>query len=281
MEEEIHYTLEEGDNIWNIANHYNTTMDQILQLNPQIADETKMQIGEEITLVAPEPVLGVKSTEIAIFQEKIPAEIEYVENEDMYKDDTKVIQEGNDGIKEIVVRLEMVNSVEISREIIEENVLLEPNIEIVEFGTKERPKTTTSTSSSASSSVTSNTSGMFMHPLNGNGSFSSGYGTRWGSFHGGVDISAPAGTAVYASAAGTVTYSGYNGGYGNLVIIDHGNGYETYYAHNSRNYVQVGQTVTKGQNIAAVGSTGYSTGNHVHFEIRINGQRVNPYGYLF
>ncbi|OON97218.1 MAG: hypothetical protein ATN36_03835 [Epulopiscium sp. Nele67-Bin005] len=160
---------------------------------------------------------------------------------------------------------------------------MEPNIQIIEFGTKERPvTTTTSTSTTAGSSVPAASSGMFMHPLNGAGVMSSGYGTRWGSFHGGLDVAAPSGTPIYASAAGMVTYSGYHtGGYGNLVIIDHGNGYETYYAHNSVNYVNVGQKVSQGQNIAGVGTTGNSTGNHVHFEIRYNGKQLNPYSYIY
>ena len=130
--------------------------------------------------------------------------------------------------------------------------------------------------------MSSSNSGMFMHPLNGGGTLTSNYGSRWGSFHRGLDIAASAGTPIYAAASGTVTYSGYNnGGFGKLIIIDHNNGYQTYYAHCSSLYVQVGQKVSKGQNIAGVGSTGNSTGNHVHFEIRSNGTPINPYNYVY
>lgn len=100
--------------------------------------------------------------------------------------------------------------------------------------------------------------------------------------HAGLDIAASNGTTIYAVADGVVTYAQFNnGGYGNLVKISHGNGVETYYAHCSKLYVSEGQTVKAGTAIAAVGSTGYSTGNHLHFEIRIDGATVNPQKYLY
>ncbi len=101
------------------------------------------------------------------------------------------------------------------------------------------------------------------------------------STHTGLDIAAPYGTAIKAVADGTVTCATYSGSYGNLVKINHGNGVETWYAHTSKMYVKPGQKVTGGQTIAAVGSTGNSTGNHLHLEIRINGKHVNPQKYLY
>lgn len=100
--------------------------------------------------------------------------------------------------------------------------------------------------------------------------------------HKGLDIAASNGTSIFAVADGTVTYAQYNnGGYGNLVIISHGNGVETYYAHCSKLFVSKGQQVSAGTVIAAVGTTGHSTGNHLHFEIRIDGQYVNPQKYIY
>lgn len=101
------------------------------------------------------------------------------------------------------------------------------------------------------------------------------------STHTGLDIAAPIGTPIKAVADGTVTFASYNGAYGNLVKIDHGNGVETWYAHTSKMYVKPGQTVVAGEEIAAVGSTGNSTGPHLHLEIRINGEHVNPQEYLY
>lgn len=115
------------------------------------------------------------------------------------------------------------------------------------------------------------------------GDVSSPYGLRWNGsdFHPGIDIANDYGTPIVATADGTVEEAGWNtGGYGNLVDIDHGNGYKTRYAHAQQVVVSPGQYVHKGQVIAYMGSTGYSTGPHVHYEIYINGQRVNPVGYL-
>ena len=99
--------------------------------------------------------------------------------------------------------------------------------------------------------------------------------------HKGIDIGAPNGTSIKAAADGTVTYSGWMGGYGNLIIITHENGIQTYYGHCSKLYASKGEEVEAGDVIAAVGSTGYSTGNHLHFEIRKNGSQINPQRYLY
>ena len=99
--------------------------------------------------------------------------------------------------------------------------------------------------------------------------------------HTGLDIAAPTGTAIKAAAGGTVTFSGYKGSYGYMVVINHGNGVETYYGHCSKLYAKLGQTVSQGQVIAAVGNTGNSTGPHLHLEIRLNGVAYNPQNYLY
>lgn len=99
--------------------------------------------------------------------------------------------------------------------------------------------------------------------------------------HKGMDIAAPNGTPILAAAKGKVTYSGWMGGYGNLIIITHENGIQTYYGHCSKLYAKVGDEVEAGDTIAAVGSTGFSTGNHLHFEIRKNGTQINPQKYLY
>lgn len=118
------------------------------------------------------------------------------------------------------------------------------------------------------------------------GQVTSRYGWRRGpfgggsDFHPGIDIANSTGTPIIATAAGVVTYSGYMSGYGYLIAIDHGYGIETYYGHNSRNYVEKGETVQKGEVIAAMGSTGYSTGPHVHYEVRVNGTHVDPGKFL-
>lgn len=116
--------------------------------------------------------------------------------------------------------------------------------------------------------------GSLVMPLNG--PVTSPYGPRWGTMHHGVDIGAATGTPVKAAGAGQVTRAGWIGGYGNAVYLNHGNGLETRYAHLSEISVARGQTVSQGATVGLVGSTGDSSGPHLHFEVRINGASVDP-----
>ena len=116
------------------------------------------------------------------------------------------------------------------------------------------------------------------------GTITSRFGARSSirsSAHTGLDISSPTGTPIKAAAPGTVIWSGRKGSYGYLVVISHSNGVQTYYGHCSALYVSAGQSVSQGQTIAAVGSTGNSTGPHLHFEIRVNGVAYNPQNYVY
>lgn len=122
--------------------------------------------------------------------------------------------------------------------------------------------------------------GGFKWPTPGYGTITSPYGMRWGKLHKGIDIGAPTGAKIVASNQGKVVTSTYQSSYGNYVIINHGGGYMTVYAHMSKRLVSVGTYVAKGQTIGKVGSTGHSTGPHLHFEIRVNGTAVNPRKYV-
>ena len=152
---------------------------------------------------------------------------------------------------------------------------------------EEQPKTVVTTTkisktnTEVSTKKSTNIGIDFINPVSG--TITSRFGSRWGSSHKGIDIGAPKGTSIKAAASGTVVVSsgGYNGGYGNYIIISHGNGIQTYYAHCSKLYASVGQSVAQGEVIAAVGSTGRSTGNHLHFEVRINGVAKNPLNYTY
>jgi murein DD-endopeptidase MepM/ murein hydrolase activator NlpD len=118
----------------------------------------------------------------------------------------------------------------------------------------------------------------FIWPVNA--PITSPFGWRWGRMHEGVDLGAAYGSPIAAAAAGVVIYAGWEDGYGNLVVIDHGGGLATAYGHQSRIAVSPGQSVSQGEIIGYVGSTGHSTGPHLHFEVRVNGQAVDPLGYL-
>ena len=165
-----------------------------------------------------------------------------------------------------------------------------------------RTKSSTRSKSSSYNTGSSNTSGgsssatvyssngkHYQYPIPAYNGYkpNSGYGYRSSpiaggtEFHTGVDLKATLNTDVIAAESGTVIYAGWRGGYGKCVIIDHGGGYSTLYAHNNVLKVSVGQTVQRGQVIAGAGTTGYSTGVPSHFEVRINGQHTNPTGYIY
>lgn len=135
--------------------------------------------------------------------------------------------------------------------------------------------------------VTQRAGALFVWPVDGSRVVNSGYGYRPSpirrgvtEFHTGLDLRAPMNTPILAAADGVVTFQGWRGGFGNTVIIYHGNGLETWYAHNTRNTVVVGQRVVAGERIALAGTTGQSTGPHLHFEVRLNGRHVDPRPYL-
>jgi murein DD-endopeptidase MepM/ murein hydrolase activator NlpD len=129
------------------------------------------------------------------------------------------------------------------------------------------------------SSFANPTKGGFIWPVHG--PVTSEYGDRWGGFHSGIDIGAEIGVPIAASKTGVVVYAGWNdGGYGNLVLIDHGNGYATAYGHQSRVAVSVGQVINQGQTLGYVGCTGNCSGQHLHFEVRVNGSPQNPRNFV-
>jgi murein DD-endopeptidase MepM/ murein hydrolase activator NlpD len=123
-------------------------------------------------------------------------------------------------------------------------------------------------------------------PVPGRSQISSGYKSRRNpvngrsEFHTGVDIPAPTGTSILAAAAGVCIFSGWQSGYGYVIILDNGNGISTLYAHNSKLVAKVGEKIARGQVVSRCGSTGNSTGPHCHFEVRINGKHTNPMPYL-
>jgi murein DD-endopeptidase MepM/ murein hydrolase activator NlpD len=147
-----------------------------------------------------------------------------------------------------------------------------------ELAAKLQSRSDVPSSSSAGSTPAGASSAGFIWPVSA--PITSPFGMRWGTLHPGLDLGAPYGSAIHAAKAGTVVWCGWMSGYGNLVMIDHGGGIATAYGHQSRIAVGCNQQVSQGQVIGYVGSTGYSTGPHLHFEVRVNGAPVDPLGYL-
>ena len=254
-----------GDTLHSIAKKYDVTEDQLLADNKNI-NSKKLDVGSSIVVKQQAPVLTYEVVEKVTYDKVVKHEVEEQKSGDIYEGVKETKQAGSDGLSEITARVTMQNGKKVKEENLVTTVKTEPVKEVVLVGTKERPPTVGS--------------GKYAWPLKGGYHQSSGFGSRWGRAHQGIDLACSVGTSVYAADGGTVTRAGYSGAYGNLVVIDHQNGQETRYAHNSKLLVKVGDKVYQGQEIAKSGSTGRSTGPHLHFEIRFNGEPRNPLNYL-
>ena len=254
-----------GDTLHSIAKKYDVTENQLLADNKNI-NSKKLDVGSSIVVKQQAPVLTYEVVEKVTYDKVVKHEVEEQKSGDIYEGVKETKQAGSDGLSEITARVTMQNGKKVKEENLVTTVKTEPVKEVVLVGTKERPPTVGS--------------GKYAWPLKGGYHQSSGFGSRWGRAHQGIDLACSVGTSVYAADGGTVTRAGYSGAYGNLVVIDHQNGQETRYAHNSKLLVKVGDKVYQGQEIAKTGSTGRSTGPHLHFEIRFNGEPRNPLNYL-
>ncbi|WP_042352934.1 M23 family metallopeptidase [Bacillus massiliigorillae] len=259
------YTIQEGDVIENIASAYGLTTDELLKLNQGMTADSLLQVGQVIKVAAPRPVLEVTAQREIFKKQAIPFEHKIVESDDLNKGDSKLKQEGQVGEKATHYYVTQTNGKQVAQNILTDKVIKQPVAEVRIKGTKETPSTG---------------SGQFAWPTVG-GYISSEVGYRWGKMHKGIDIARPSDLTIKAADNGVVVSAGFNnGGYGNRVEIDHGNGMRTTYSHMSSISVSAGQTVSAGTKIGVMGSTGNSTGVHLHFELFINGRIANPLDYL-
>ncbi len=262
-EKNVHEVVE-GDTLWDLSIENEITVDDLLYNNPDLTEDSLLQIGQEVVIGNEVPRISVRTYERVNYDDVAPYETTTVQNDQEYVTYRKVVTPGVNGVKHVVADIVRDNGVQTDKLIIDEQITTPPVTEVIEVGTMNTPP--------------KKATGTFKYPCSGR--ISDRFGARGGN-HYGIDIANSAGTSVKASDGGVVTYSGWsNGGYGNLVIIDHQNGYQTYYGHNSRTTVSVGQMVAQGEEIAKMGSTGRSTGNHCHFEVRVNGVPQNPFNYL-
>ena len=264
---ETTYEVQAGDTFMALAFDNGMTMKELEALNPGI-DVNKLMIGQVLNIKEEIPFLSVETVDAVTYTESIAAPVREVEDSSMYEGDTKVLSAGSAGTQQVSANVTYINGKETAREVTNTTVLTQPTEKVVAVGTKERPSWLPK--------------GYFIWPTYGNVTSGYGYRSIFGSysFHRGIDIAVPYGTSIAAADGGTVIYSGWQGTYGKLVIIDHGDGRQSYYGHNSSLLVNVGDKVYQGQTIAKAGSTGRSTGNHCHFEVHVNGSLVNPYNYL-
>lgn len=267
------YTVKTGDTLWDIAHKNDLTFRELCALNTNFKGEplnekSSIREGDELIVTKEEAALEVRITRIETREEEVAFAIETTKSNEYTKGTTKVLQEGQNGLRRVTFQnVYDTNNVLVEQTILSTEVIKEPVNKKVVQGTKKVKSSTKFITGS----------GQFIWPVP-----NYRYCSRWyGGRHRGVDICAPAGTPIYASAGGTVTKAGYNKagagtGYGYSVIINHGGGYSTVYAHCLSLTVSAGQTVKQGQLIGYLGSTGRSTGNHCHFEIRLNGSYIPP-----
>lgn len=261
--EERTHIIQSGESFWSIAKKYNMSLSDLQKSNPGVNPE-KVKIGQVISLIVPKPLLSVKTVETITSAEKADFEQKVEFSSSMYKDESSIKVKGAYGEKQVIADVTKINGIETGRKIISEKVTKEPKTQLIVKGTKEPPP--------------KKGTGTFSYPTRG--SLSSRYGQRWGRSHTGIDLAASYGSTVKASDGGVIIFVGWEGGYGKLIKIDHGGNFVSYYGHLSKYNVKVGQKVYKGQKIGAVGSTGNSTGPHLHFEIRKSGVPQNPLKYL-
>ncbi|MBT2756493.1 M23 family metallopeptidase [Mesobacillus foraminis] len=259
--EEKKYEVQPGDVLGTIADDHKLSLQQLLTLNQGLSGESVLKPGQKLKVTYHEPYAKVIVDKEVYREETVDYQKEVITDSSMFKGDTKVKQEGRDGLKGITYSITEENGRVTQQKEIEETVLKEPIKEITIKGTKVIP---------------SRGDGNFIWPASG-GYISSKMGYRWGKIHKGIDIARPSNLTIKSADNGVVLSAGYdNGGYGNKVVIDHQNGYRTIYAHLDSISVSSGQTVPRGSKIGVMGSTGDSTGVHLHFEVYKNGNRIDP-----
>lgn len=258
------YTIQPGDTLSAVALMHDLTVSDLRQMNPQYKDSDMLTVGDSLVLRNPQTLLQVKVVKTVTYTETVDYKTKTVYRDDKDTDYVRVTTYGREGEQKVTAEDTYIDGVKVSRKVIEKKVTKQPVTKVVEQGTlKIAP-------------------GNFKWPVPICHSMSRGYYRG----HYAIDIcNGPVpvyGHDIVAADGGTVIYAGYgwNGGFGNMVKIQHANGIVTLYAHMSSVKVSTGQSVSRGQVIGAVGNSGNSAGPHLHFEVIKNGVRVNPLNYV-
>ena len=260
------YVVESGDTIGLVAQKNGLSVDELLEMNSSTLENenSMLHVGDELKVTSPEPELSILKTEEKYFADYYDAEVQYIDNDDWYTTEQKVLQEPEKGYRKMIADITYTNDEQVRVDIVYENIVKEAIPKIVERGTKTPPT--------------------YIYPVSGR--VSSSFGRRKApkkgasTYHKGMDFAVPTGTAIRATSGGVVTKAGWGSGYGYVVYIKHPDGKESRYGQCSKVLVKAGQSVKQGEKIALSGNTGLSTGPHLHFEILVGGSQVNPLKYL-
>ncbi len=266
-----YYIIEEDDTHDSISSKLGLTMAQLELMNPGFGS-SELHAGNSIKSREEVPFLSVNVTVVENYDTFVDYDTEYYSDSSLYTGTSRVTTEGVKGVNNVTADVTYVNNFETNRVVTHSRVVSRPVTERIAQGTKPTPEEIYSPGDVGY--------GKYIWPLE-NGTISEL--THWdGGYagHAGIDIVSHYGAAIFAGASGTVTHAGWLGDFGQCVIIDHGNGYNTLYAHCSTIYVVPGQKVTQGEFIAAMGATGRVTGPHLHFEVRYGLTNLNPVDYF-
>ena len=272
VEGEQTYTIQQGDSPSLVADKVGIPTQTLINLNPEVTQS--MLVGDVLVISHEQPFLQTKTVKTVTEEKEIAFKTETELDHNKASGYEKVVQEGKNGLEEIVSEVTYIDGYETERTVISKTTLQEPVTAKIVVGSLTSSQYNFSGSGAAS---TESNVGGYIWPVNG------GYITCpiWGySGHTGTDIAAPAGTTIWASKGGTVAYAGWSNGYGYNVLINHGDGTKTRYAHCSSLAVYTGQQVSQGQVVGYVGQTGWASGNHCHFEIISNGTFLDARNYI-
>lgn len=272
VEGEQTYTIQQGDSPSLVADKVGIPTQTLINLNPDVTQS--MLVGDVLVISHEQPFLQTKTVKTVTEEKEIAFTTETELDHNKASGYEKVVQEGKNGLEEIVSEVTYIDGYETERTVISKTTLQEPVTAKIVVGSLTSSQYNFSGSGTAS---TESNVGGYIWPVNG------GYISCpiWGySGHTGTDIAAPAGTTIWASKGGTVAYAGWSNGYGYNVLINHGDGTKTRYAHCSSLAVYTGQQVSQGQVVGYVGQTGWASGNHCHFEIISNGTFLDARNYI-
>ncbi len=257
------YTVQEGDCISCIAQKFNIPPSMIYNNNPWIESD-RITVGDTLNLTVKKPLLSVRTIEKIVEREEIHHSTTYQKDPNLRAGAVKEVTQGKDGLREITLLVTKIGGEIVEEQTLQELVLREPVQAVIKRGTKIIPGEGT---------------GAFSTPVKG-GMISSRYGMRGGRMHQGIDFTS-GNRNIYAADTGRIIFVGYQNGYGNTIVIDHRNGYQTKYAHLSSFNARSGENVEKGDAIGIMGNTGNSDGIHLHFEIHKHGVVVNPSKHIY
>ena len=269
------YVVKKGDTLASIAHSYNLSRKQLLQMNPNVGIND-LKVGQKLLVKESSAYLAISMTCDKKQNQSIPFEEETVQDKNRYVGDNYIKISGITGIRQITYKVSYVDGQETARKQMKSEIIRQPVTQVKGIGAM-TPKGGSSTPGDGVAT------GNMLWPLPSSLGVGERYGYQTGRFHNGVDIYGNYGAAIVAADGGRVVEAygyGYNGGWGEYILIDHGNGYQTRYAHCSAVLVTPGEKVSKGQVIARVGSTGWSTCNHLHIEVLYHGSRTDPWPFI-